>query len=270
MLRAYLDASQTVGPPTVPGPPLLAVAGFVGESDQSARGQGRWSAALSKAGAECFHMTDFEAKQEPPWSEWTEQKRRGVLDRLVTLTASSVLMGTAAVVRMDDYDGLAKDVRRRVGSPYLLAACACVSAIARWCEGQGIDEKVMYVFEGGDLGLPQFREAPAQLVEKSDDFKNRMRLLSITVGSKRDVPLLQMAGILAWEVTHHMPRCLGFDSTPARRSMERLLEAVPVEAEYFDARALRAAADRHTPEDYARAAEIFGMAMKADRKSPDL
>ena len=214
-------------------------------------------------------MTDFEAKTEPPWSEWTAPKHHAVLNRLVTLTASTMLMGAAVIVRMDDYDCLETDVRQRVGSPYFLAACSCVGVIARWCERQGVKERVKYVAEGGDLGLPGFRDALAQIIEKPDDFKNRMRILSITVGNKRDFPLLQMADILAWEVTRHAPRCLGFDTTPARGSMRRLLEAVPVETEYFDARALRAAADRHTPEEFKRGGEVFGMAMKADRNRTD-
>lgn len=239
---------------------------MVGEGDQWARAERRWSAALSKAGTGHFDMADFEARMGPPWSEWTEPRRRAVLNRLVTLTASAVLMGTAAVVRMNDYDGLEEAAKQRLGSPYVLAACACVGVIAHWCEKHGVEDRVAYVVEGGD---PRFREALAQIVEESDDFKNRMRIGSIAPGSKRDVPPLQMAGILAWEVTRHAPRRLGFDRARPRRSMERLLDAVPLETEYFDARALRMMAVRHTPEDYKRSAEMFGMAMRANRGSTE-
>lgn len=162
---------------------------------------------------------------------------------------------------MNDYDGLGEDLKQRAGSPYVLAARARAGAIARWCEKQGVEDKVAYVFEGGD---PRFREALAQIVEESDDFKNRMWIGSIVAGSKPEAAPLRMAGILAWEVTRHAPRRLGFDSTRPRCSMERLLDTVPLETAYFDARALRMMAVRHAPEDYKRSAEMFGMAMRAD------
>ena len=268
MLTACLAPMQTFGPPTVPGPPLLAIAGFISDDRQWAQGERRWRGALTKAGIEYFRMADFEEKKMPPWSEWTHQKRRAVLNRLVTLTASTVLTGVAAVVAMDDYDALGEDVRHRIGSPCLLALCVCMGALARWCEQlQGTTEKVQYILECDRLGLPQYREALARLIEESDDFKNKMRVHSITVERKQDVPFLQMADILAWEVTRHMPRCLGVDRTPARRSMDRLLEAVPVAAEYFDAPALREMADQRSPERYKRAPEMCGMAMRTDRSS---
>jgi hypothetical protein len=247
VLTAYLDVSETCGPPAAPGLPLLVVAGFVGEGGRWARCERRWRAALSKAGTVHFDMTDFEAKKASPWNEWTEQKRRAVLDRLVTLTMSTALMGTAGVVRMDDYDGLEEDAKRRLGSPLALAASTCVRAIAYWCERQGINEKVAYVLEGGDPALPRFREALSQVMDQSDDFKNKARIRSMTVACKREVPFLQMASILAWEVAYHAPRCLGVDRRRTRRSMDRLLEALPLQIEYLDARALRTAANRHTP-----------------------
>jgi hypothetical protein len=214
-------------------------------------GERRWRSALAKVGIEHFDMADFEDKKAPLWNEWTDQKRRAVLNRLVTLTASTVLTGAAAVVAMDDYDALEEDVRHRIGSPCLLALCTCVGAFARWCEQlQGTTEKVHYVLEGDGVGLPQYRQALARLIEESDDFKNSMRILSITVERKQHVPFLQMADVLAWEVTRHMPGCLGLDRPPARRSMQRLLEAVPLDAEYFDAHALRETANQRIPERY--------------------
>ena len=254
------------GQPSSPQPPLLAVAGFIGDDRQWVQGERRWRSALAKAGIEHFDMADFEDKKTPPWSEWTDQKRRAILNRLVTLTASTALTGTAAVVAMDDYDALEEDARHKIGSPCLLALCACIGAFARWCEQlQGTTERVQYVLEGDRLGLPQYGHALARLIGESDDFKNRMRILSITVERTQHVPFLQMAEILAWEATCHLPRDARLDHPPARRSMDRLLEAVPVAAEYFDAHALREMANQHIPERYRRAPEMNGTAMRTDR-----
>jgi len=124
---------------------------------------------------------------------------------------------------------------------------------------------VQYVLEGDALGLPQYRHALARLIGESDDLKDRMRILSITVERTQHVPFLQMAEILAWEATYHLPRYAGRDHPPTRRSMGRLLEAVPVAAEYFDAQALREVANQRIPERYRRVPEMNGTAMRTDR-----
>jgi hypothetical protein len=246
----------------------LTAAGFIGDDRQWAEGGRRWRRALAKAGIEHFDMADFEDKTGPPWSEWTDQKRRAALNRLVTLTASTVLMGAGAIVAMDDYDGLEEDVRQTIGSPCLLALCTCVGLFARWCEQvQGTSEKVRYVFEGNGLGIPQYEEALARLIVESDDFKNGMRVQSFTVARKEHVPFLQMADILTWEVTRHVPRWRGLDRTLTRHSMDRLLEAVPLNAEYFDAQALRDAGSQRTPERFKRAPELCGMSMRTGPSS---
>lgn len=259
VLRAYFDASETFG-----CPPVLVVAGFLGEESAWDRCQEQWHQALADCNLALFHMTDFEAQQAPPWDRLND--RDALLSRLVTFTTETAQVGAATVVRMDDYKALDNDTRRQVGKPFYLAACICIGVIARWCVNHGINEKVAYFFESGDMGLPAFADAVRRIVTASDSFRTAMKIHSVTTGSKRDWPLLQTADILAWEIGHHIPKRFEFEQGPIRPSLDRLL-SIGVETEYLDGKALRAIAGKHTPEEYKRMADIFGIAVKRERRS---
>jgi hypothetical protein len=211
-------------------------------------------------------MTDFEAKKKSPWSDLPEAERAKLLDRLVGLIVETVRVGIVVAVRTDHYAALDRATKREIGKPYQLAANVFLGVVARWLIDESIDEKAAYFCETGDLGQPGFRDSITAIIKSSDAFKQQMRIHSVTVGSKDEFVLLQTADLLAWEVTRHLPKRLGLVRQPIRLSLQKIFDAVPLEMEYFDDRALRAVAAQHTPGNYERVAERFGLSIVRSRQ----
>lgn len=251
-LRAYLDASEPF--PDVSRAPCVAVAGFVADVEAWARCQEQWGTVLAEADISVFHMA--------------EEKDSPVLGSLVELiiTMAEDGLGFAAVIRKADYAALDEATKRSVGRPFALAAKVCLGVVARWLADHRIHEDVAYVCEFGDPGLPGFQKVITEIADASEAFKTQMRIHSVTVEAKGKSPMLQTADVLAWEITRHLPKRLGLDPAPIRPSLERILDAVPIEVEFFDAEALQRVSARHSPEMYQRVANQFGVRLKPQRQ----
>lgn len=262
VLHGYFDASQTL--PDSHRAPCLAVAGLVGDAEPWSRCEELWGAALQRAGiAVPFRMADFETRQEPPWNAITDEARGILLDRLLEIVAAAPTFGVAAVVRLDEYEALDRATRDRLGKPYVPAADICLAVVARWLSDHGLTERVAYFFESGDVGLPGFRDAIHRIITASDQFKDAMRILSVTTGRKRDFRLLQTADLFSWEVTQQIPKSLGLSREPMRPSLDRLLASVPVEVRYLNGDALRGlGARRHSAEELQRVAARLGISLR--------
>jgi hypothetical protein len=257
MLRAYFDGSKTFSRSSPF--PCLAVAGFVGDKKRWSRFQKKWRDVRKTSGIDFFHMADYEARR-PPYDSWSERKRKAVLDRLISLTRETADFGAITLLPKSEFDSLDKRTRNRFNdNPYLWCASYCIGLIARRLEREKINESVMYIFESGDQGEPEFKHAMARLVETSEAFRRRFRIYSIMPGLKHEIPALDSADFLAWETTRYVPIKVGAASGPMRDSVKRVLEVVPMETLYMDEAGVLSLIERNTPAYVAAMAKEFGL-----------
>ncbi len=121
---------------------------------------------------------------------------------------------------------------RMLHNPYLLAMCFCIGAISGVLKNKNLDtEEVMYIYEIGDQGQPEFTDAINTLVGRLIEFKKLMRIFSIMPGTKQQFEGLNAADMLAWEINHLL-------SDPSDRvmrpSFEKIMSDIPLQLEIYD------------------------------------
>src|SRR5262249_10586314 len=108
---------------------------------------------------------------------------------------------------------------------YRLCASSVMGDVGRWLTKNGIVEKVDYVFELGDDGQGLFRAALNELLNRRA-IREKFRIESTDFRTKREAIGLQTGDIAAYEVCKHIPRVVGKESRPVRKSMSLLLSRV--------------------------------------------
>lgn len=132
-----------------------------------------------------------------------------------------------------------------------------------------MNKSVMYVFESGDQGEPQFKHAMTRLLQISARFREEYQIHSIVPGLKRQFPGLDSADFLAWEAAQYAPITAGVNSHPVRLNMQKIRQAVPIESCYMDKASIESLRNSHTPAYMKELANEFGVKLgKASRQRP--
>lgn len=204
VMEAYGDGSQ------YDGLGHFVVAAFVAPLEEWAQFSPKWRDVLHEAdpALTVFHMTDYLARRTKPYREWDDNKHGRLIESLLDLVGQAALFGAGVALKKREYDSLSAGVRQRLGNladnPYRVCAHACIARISNWLEKHGFgNERVAYVFEAGDKGLPAFRETVNEIIGASQVYRDEMKIISVVNMSKRDALPLQAADILAWEMSHH-------------------------------------------------------------------
>jgi uncharacterized protein DUF3800 len=221
---AYFDESGTHASAAV-----VAVAGFISTVERWRNLEREWSTVLRMYKLEYFHMTDFENRQGP-YRDWDNAQRETVIKRLLGIIKRYALSGFSAAVVRGDYERLRDEYPGRLVTPYGVCAAWCLRDVADWLDSSNRDEYASYVFERGFRGAGHMVEAFGRA---SDEVRRAYRFGALSFADKRAVIPLQAADILAYEACKQVPRRMGADGRPTRKSAVSLGSRVPLRGKYF-------------------------------------
>lgn len=202
VLTAYFDESYNHRTEKNPHDPLIYTVGcWLSTREQWKKYGKKWASVLRSAEIDSFHMTEYECR-EGGYKYWNEAKRKGVLRRLHRVMKEHILYGCSASVSRADYDEIiTPDMWPVFGKThYGFDAFVCIQLINAWCDEQGHEGPVHYVFadlakQGNDLDRV-FRRALSD-----SNIKRQLRMNGMwTKGLMRDVVQLQAADIIAYEI----------------------------------------------------------------------
>jgi len=237
MLTAYFDESYNHRTEKNPYDTLIYTAAcWLSSEEHWKKFQKKWKAALNSVGVEFFHMKDYESRKGE-YEHWSNLKRVGVLKRLHRLMKEHTLYGCSASVSRADYDRIiTSELRPYFGKSYYgFNVKACMGQLNEWCNENGHDGPIRYVFaqltkQGSDLnGI--FEQA------LNDPFlRKALRINSMWEKGdmKVDVPL-QSADIIAYEVNKRAVNAasVNLDEQFIRRSLQNLSLDKRFSALYF-------------------------------------
>jgi hypothetical protein len=228
LLEAYFDESGTHA-----GSAAVSVAGYIARPEQWIAFEPEWRKVLSDFGLEFFHWSDCEsAAAGTPYAGWSREKRRDAFAQLVDITNRHAIASVGCVIERSLYEKhVPKHIQRAYNGLYGLAAQNCADSAAtlvktRLAEkGISSDARIAYVFEASPGGVGQvsnlFNENINDPVRR--DF---FRIQDFRFGLKKELPPLQAADILAYELFRYLPMKLGIDKKPERSFYTDRLESL--------------------------------------------
>jgi hypothetical protein len=227
VLAAYFDESYNHRTPKNPGDPLVfTVACWLAPVQEWKQFGRKWESTLKTAGlSEGFHMNEYENRRGE-YSDWSNLKRVGYLKTLHRIMKDHVLFGCSFSADREAFDEvITPDVRRAFVAKtcYGFGVFSCLDELSGWCSNNGYeDETIHCVFahmkgQGGDL------DAIFNYALKRPEVKKALKLNGMwTKGMASDVPQLQAADIVAYEVNKRIVNAFGGGEQFIRKSLENL------------------------------------------------
>lgn len=226
VLYAYFDESYNHRTQRNPHDPLLyTVACWLAPVNQWKKFGKKWKSALGSVGLEAFHMNEYENRRAD-YEDWPEIRRVNFLKRLHRIMKEHIIYGCSYTLDRAAFDELVEpNWKSAFGtkSCYGFAVFSCLDDISGWCEHNGYgDEKIHHVFahmqgQGSDL------DTIFNFLLKRPKLKQAVKLTGMwTKGLARDVPQLQAADILAYEVNKQATNAFGAGAREIRKSLQNL------------------------------------------------
>lgn len=222
MLSVYFDESYNHPTDSNPNPPLVyTIAGYISTDKRWRKFQREWREVLKEAGVAFFHMSKYEARKGE-YENWPQEKRVRILKKLHSIILKYYIQSVATTVILSDYNELTEREKLAFGHPHVMAVIACMKDISIWGDYFGYREPMAYIFEAGSDHEGEmnrmFRSRAGD-----EEFKRHYRFGSWAFVDKRDMPPLQAADILAYEITKETSRQRDAGNTrPLRLSMINL------------------------------------------------
>ena len=232
-LIAYMDDSGTHE-----GSHNSLVAGYWGGVGEWSRFEYEWKEILRSEGLEGhgFHAKEFwprippDGKRLPPYSDWSDQRHQGFIDKLLNIIETSRVVPFAIGVNHADWNKQPEKYRRIFGhsckhpakSPAVMAFQLCVARIARYCKAG----KRMHFFCSKD---PQNYQAMSDAYDDLvEDALNDGDPLADALGpllpeKPKIVVQLQAADLIAYEAHLYAKRADGDKNAPLRNEYLRAL-----------------------------------------------
>lgn len=225
MLTAYFDESWNHRTDKNQNDPLIyTVACWLSPVEQWKKFSKKWKSALRSAGIEDFHMKEYESRLGE-YAEWPDLKRVGVLKRLHRIIKDHTIYGCSFSIDRTAFDELiTPDWKRAFAtkSYYGFTVFACLNELSERCDQKGYDERIHHVFahmkgQGSDL------DAIFNYLLKRPRLRDALRLSGTwTKGFARDIPQLQAADIVAYEINKHISNIFGGGTREIRKSLFNL------------------------------------------------
>lgn len=181
------------------GTDFFALAAFVAEDTDWVAFDSMWRDALREAGAPYLHMREF-AHSLGPFSGWAEARRRGLLAGCITAINSVPATAVGATMSTACFAALPEEARSALRDPFYCCFQEVVRGVAVAACLTPPGNRVSMVFSRQD----EFGSSAQQLwnvMAETIDVKHRMGPLSFN--DMREVPALQAADLLAYELRHH-------------------------------------------------------------------
>jgi hypothetical protein len=186
MLWAYFDESGEHEPETG-RLKQLTIGGWIASGEEWTRFSKEWRSVLERAGISAFHMRDF-AHSKGDFRDWTEEKRRAVLNQLLETIARNVMVGLGFTSRVVD-----AEPSMQFPNAYESALVSCLLHVAGLSARS--ERKVSVVFARHE----EFRGARIQRFFDIVNFGGA-QLATFAVSDPRNVEPLQAADIVAYEL----------------------------------------------------------------------
>ena len=120
LYKVYFDESGTHDDSEA-----VVIAGFVSNETQWVSFSQKWQEVLTASNLDYFRMSQF-ASNRGQFSGWTEEVRRELLNRLLSIIEEHTFWSVAYIVFREWFDSLLSDtVQEILGGPYGLAALSC-------------------------------------------------------------------------------------------------------------------------------------------------
>lgn len=241
VLKAYFDESGFDGP-------VFTLCGFVATEELWGKFDCDWKALLKNPckheirtkipikpsvlaqicrPLDYLHAEEMESMGDGRFRRIGQQNRTYLIDESINLIIKSGIVGVGSGVIIPEYDKLSDEVKKAVGSPYLLCMRYVLAEIAKQASMfVGETEDIAYVFE--DQFIWELK-AHALFAELRQSFEQEYRMGSIAFGSKKKFTPLQAADRLAYETFRHFS-----ERSTNRRHWHRFVEHPLITGKYCD------------------------------------
>lgn len=233
LIEAYFDESSTENDPKLPE--VLAVAGYLYESDSARRLTSEWRPLLISHQLDYFGMADCN-KGHGDFNKYDDRQRDAIQRQFFeVLKANAPLCGVAASIELAHSDALPSYLEAgiEVVSPYTLLCYWCLELARSWILENDFEGEVAYFFENGHDKETEAAKAFRKMFS-SPFIRQKFMHGSDTFRDKRKWPLLQTADILAWQYRRHETLRVAGKLGKRRADFESLLD-IPLRYTHFDA-----------------------------------
>lgn len=225
VLQAYFDESYNHRTVQAQDDPLVyTVACWLAPVRAWQRFGQQWDKILKDVGIEHFHMKDYESRKGE-YASWSNDKRIKTLNRLHQTIRRNIIYGCSFSADKEAYDEvMTPEIARAFATKtvYGNAVFSCMDQVSLWCHQNNIQGSIHYIFaqltkQGGDLDRIFGRAL------KNPEVKGKLRLESTwSKGFAKDVPQLQAADILAYEINKRAVNMYGRSPQFVRKSLQNM------------------------------------------------
>jgi hypothetical protein len=211
LFGAYLDESENVFPGT--SVRVLSIAGFVAFAEHWDAVAIPWSARLRRAGIEEFHMTEYECRKGA-FEHIPDEDAEALFNDLLSIMRTAGLSLQPFAIWCDRRDWGAMD-------PYpemLTLMCELVAGSVESSDGV---VEIAYIADENLKHRGRCRRAMNAIRDSDKAYARNIALFEF--GDSKHYPQLQVADLLAFEVTKHQRNMLAAGPR-LRYSLEALLE----------------------------------------------
>lgn len=213
--RAYLDDS---GESSDPNETITCVAGCVSTDDAWSEFDAEWKETLARFEMPYLHMKEYSASVGP-FAKWkgNEGQRKSFLSSLMDVIDRHVMAVVGATVPVAAFEKLQPEQQAMVGDPHLMSMQEALhaSCVLGW-GNQGLVDVIF----SDQTELRGRTERVFSYVKKMAQIGPHLRKFSW--GSYREIPGLQVADLVAYELLRFARDLLVEGETRVRTPMKRL------------------------------------------------
>ncbi len=198
---------------------FFALAAFVADYTDWPAFDHLWQEALRGAQAPYLHMREF-AHRVGPFLGWTEEQRRALLGRCVKALNSIPAVAVGAAVSIADFNTLDSEARSALRDPFFCCFQEVVRGVTLNAQFEPADMRVRMVFSQQDEFGASAKQLWSVMAETIDVGPH---MGSLEFANMRDVPALQAADLLAYELRHHYHLRKTKPMSPARWALREIV-----------------------------------------------
>jgi hypothetical protein len=197
----------------------ICLAGFVIREEKLPAFNDGWNAALARHGAPFLHTTDLvNFKRE--FKQWTPERRNALMaDLMEVIHGAGRILAVGAVMSIEDYNKFSQKDRDRMHGPFfpLFQEVVRGAALEAYFEGPGTQVRMVYSQQ------QEFGPDATKLAEILQRLDRHRRIGPLTLANMRDVPMLQAADLLAYELRRYYSNLRNAPHVPMRWPLLQIL-----------------------------------------------